>query len=784
MVPHSVSAMWSAIAPGLGNHLWQSTLFACVAGLLTMALRSNQARARYWVWMTASAKFLIPFSLLVGLGCHLTWPHPRAASKTRVYVAMEQASLPFAEPMAMESRTLTKLSRAMVPPGPQPSIRADLARLVPGILMGVWLCGFVAVLLRWWMRWRHVAAVLRAGQPLVVGREVEMLRRLQQHEIGGMRRPIDMVETSGSLEPGIFGIARPVLMWPEGISAKLDDAHLQAVLTHELWHVRRGDNLAAAMHMLVEAIFWFYPLVWWLGKRLSEERERACDEEVLQLCNRREIYAESILKVCEFCVASPLSCVSGVTGADLKKRIMQIMTEHVGRKLNLSRKLLLATVGLTAIGVPIIAGTLNASISLAQVAHPTKVIAAVSKAAMAMKTVEPMLAAAIEAKAEPQASPVARDASTPASTTAAQEPGDIAGDWQGTLQWAAQGDRPGGKLRIIVKIAKAANGGWSALDYSIDQNPQGMSCSNVSLREGIFSYAIPSIDGSYQGRLSPDRNSIAGQWTQGGSSLPLVYVRATKETAWEIPAPPAPPTPMAADANPAFEVATIKPSNPDQPGNYFQVRGRNFVVHNESLASLIEFAYGVQAKQIVNAPDWVDKDKYDIHAVPDGEGQPNSRQWKTMLQKLLADRFALTFHHEKRELAVFALTVGKDGPKNLAVNPSAGPLPGLFFAGTPGGISLPARNATMAEFAQVMQEAVLDRPVVDQTGLTPRYDFMLKWAPDESQFGGHPPPASDDPSAPPNLFTAVQEQLGLKLEAVKLPVDVIVIDQAKKSTAD
>ena len=205
---------------------------------------------------------------------------------------------------------------------------------------------------------------MREAVPLREGREVEALRRLER--IGGMPKRIEMLLSRASLEPGIFGIARPVLVWPEGISERLEDAHLEAILAHELWHVRRRDNLAAAMHMMVEAIFWFHPLVWWLGARLIEERERACDEEVLELGSERQVYAESILKVCEFCVGSPLACVSGVTGADLKKRIVHIMSEHVARKLDFSRKLLLSAAGLVAVALPVLFGLINATPSRAQ----------------------------------------------------------------------------------------------------------------------------------------------------------------------------------------------------------------------------------------------------------------------------------------------------------------------------------------------------------------------------------------------------------------------------------
>ena len=176
----------------------------------------------------------------------------------------------------------------------------------------------------------------------------------------GIRKPIDLLLSPATLEPGIFGIVKPVLVWPKGISERLDDAQLEAILAHEVWHVRRRDNLAAAIHMVVEAIFWFHPLVWWLGSRLVDERERACDEEVLESGSDRQVYAESILKTCEFCVESPLACVSGVTGADLKKRIVRIMTERMANKLSFGRKLLLAGVGVAAVAGPVVFGLVNA----------------------------------------------------------------------------------------------------------------------------------------------------------------------------------------------------------------------------------------------------------------------------------------------------------------------------------------------------------------------------------------------------------------------------------------
>lgn len=364
---------------------------------------------------------------------------------------------------------------------------------------------------------------------------------------------------------------------------------------------------------------------------------------------------------------------------------------------------------------------------------------------------------------------------TAPATNATHASDDIAGDWQGTL-------KAGKDLRIVFKITKD-DGRLKVVGYSIDQGPQPMNAANVVQQGSDLRFEVPGVGGSYQGKLSSDGSTITGTWTQG-QPLPLVLVRATKETAWDIPEPPKPLPPMAADADPAFEVATIKPSDPAIPGDWFRVRGRNFTTHNITLAGLIKFAYGVHGKQILNQPDWMDKDAYDISAVPDAEGQPSDKQWKSMLRKLMADRFKLVFHEDQRELQVFAVTVAKDGPKNMAENTSGGGLPSLFFQGTKGGLLLPAKNATMKDFTGLLQEVVLDKPVVDQTGLKGRYDFNLKWAPDESQFGGHVPPASDAPDAPPGLFTAVQEQIGLKIDPTKAKVDVMVIDSAEKPSAN
>lgn len=343
MTPNSLT---SAL-PALGNHLWQSTLFAFALWLVTLLWRKNQARARYWLWLAASLKFLVPFSLLIGLGSQLAARHVPQETQTTFYWAMEQVSQPFThQPLPSIYATAPA------------NISSGSMDLLATLLAAAWLCGTVVVLLLWLVRWRRISAVVQAAPPLHEGREVEALRRLES--LAGMKKPMQMLSSRASLEPGIFGILKPVLLWPEEISERLSDEHLEAILAHELWHVRRHDNLAAAVHMVVQAIFWFHPLLWWLGARLIEERERACDEGVLATGSQRQVYAESILKTCEFCVEAPLACVSGVTGSDLKKRIVRIMTQHLAEKLGFSKKLLLAAIGAVTIAGPVIFGLLHA----------------------------------------------------------------------------------------------------------------------------------------------------------------------------------------------------------------------------------------------------------------------------------------------------------------------------------------------------------------------------------------------------------------------------------------
>lgn len=364
-------------------------------------------------------------------------------------------------------------------------------------------------------------------------------------------------------------------------------------------------------------------------------------------------------------------------------------------------------------------------------------------------------------------------AQTPPAQAAAENAAkSLTGTWQGTLH-------AGRDLRVVVKIANDGKGTYKAQIFSIDQSGQPLPADSIALDGSAVKMALSLFGANFEGTLSKDGNTIDGNWSQGASSLPLLLTRATPETAWAIPAPPPPIPPMADDANPSLEVATIKLSRPGQHGKNFGFNGHEFLAMNTDLNDLLALAYSVDTKQIVNAPDWAGTELFDIEGIPDAPGRPNLQQSGVMMAKLLVDRFQLKFHRETRELSVYAITVAKDGPK---MTRDTGPANGVLGFGFRNLGDLFVRNLTMKDFATQMQASVLDRPVVDQTGLTGRYDFELKWTPDDSQFtqfrsaGIVVPPNSDQANAPPNLYTAIQQQIGLKITATRAPDEVIVID--------
>jgi uncharacterized protein (TIGR03435 family) len=237
------------------------------------------------------------------------------------------------------------------------------------------------------------------------------------------------------------------------------------------------------------------------------------------------------------------------------------------------------------------------------------------------------------------------------------------------------------------------------------------------------------------------------------------------------------PKPMARDADPGWEVVTVRPSDPNETNQAFHVEGRHVLIQRETVEYMLMVAYGLQRNQIANAPDWVKTENFDADGVPDTDGQPSVPQFQVMVRKLLEQRFGLKAHKEQREMEVYALRVGKDAPKLTPSKSDPNTLPSQDIYGKGVGRVLKFTNVSMGDFALMMLFEV-QRPIVNQTGLNGRYDFDLRFTKDEQAA------AAAEANAPPGLFTAVQEQLGLKLDAVKAPAPVLVVDHVERPGAN
>ena len=554
------------------DHLWQSTFFAAAVWLLTLAFRKNRAPVRYGLWLVASLKFLIPFAILFQLGSKVPVVPPSELS-----FVMEEFTQPFT-PMASNSLPITP-------------------NYLPLLLSAVWLCGFLTVTSSWIASWRKLRLTVRDATELHLDTNL----------------PVKVMTCSARLEPGVFGILSPVLLLPEGVTNRLSSNQLQAIITHELCHVKRHDNLTAAIHMAVEAVFWFHPLVWFIEQKLIEERERACDEEVLRVTGEPQIYAEGIISVCKFYLESPVVCMSGVTGSNLGTRIEEIMAHRIKPNLNLTKKLLLACAGIAAVTIPILIGTLYI--------------------------------------------PEVRAQSKPSGSTP-------------------------------------------------------------------LTYAVASI------KLS----------------------------------------------EPGLQNASVGPG----PGGGIKIM-------NKQLKYLVTFAYDVKEFQVFGGPGWSDSERYDIIAKPDSAGATDPMkmnetqraqfmdQQRERMRNLLAERFQLKLHIEKKPLPVYALILAKGGSKLHETKEDDHT--GANMRSGRG--SLEGTRVTVQMISSSLSK-ILGRPVIDRTNLTGKYDFKIGFA----DFNPSTNPEDSASSESGSIFTALQQKLGLKLEATKAPVDTIVIDHAEKPSAN
>jgi len=298
----------------LADHLWQSTWFALGAWLLTLTVRGD-AKLRYWIWLAASLKFLVPFSILTLLGRQL------------VLQVEDEALLPLVQHVA-----------------------APLT----------WMAGSFLLLAHWIRRWTLTRTLVRES--------------VACEAVDDLGLPIPVRCTNALDEPGVVGILAPVLLIPAHLFAKLTPTELRCVVAHELWHVRRRDNLTASMHSLVQILFWFHPLVWWIGARLVETREHACDEGALRDGADSTTYAAAILRVCRHSVEARALCVASAAGGDLKARIRSIMSRRGAPRFRAIRQVLLAGALAGCVVLPVTAGITVVSASQLQVAAGTRAI--------------------------------------------------------------------------------------------------------------------------------------------------------------------------------------------------------------------------------------------------------------------------------------------------------------------------------------------------------------------------------------------------------------------------
>lgn len=325
--------MASSILVALANHLWQSTLFAVIAGCSTLFFSKNGARVRYLMWLAASVKFLVPFALLTAIGAQIPWTLG-SVHRIELFSLAAQMSAPI---VVGDDRVMADVAHG-----------GSYSVALPIALGGIWALGVLFIATRWFARWLLIR------------------RALQGSTETRLAFVVPVRSSSLQFEPAVVGIVRPVLLIPRGIEQRLTPEEMRAVLAHEHCHVAWGDNRAGAIQMLVEALFWFHPLVWWIGSRLVDERERACDEWVLAGGHPPENYAEGILKVCEYYLQSRMECVAGIGGASLKQRIEAIVQNRLVKRLSRVQKVLMASAAGATIAMPIGVGVLTSPQAYAQ----------------------------------------------------------------------------------------------------------------------------------------------------------------------------------------------------------------------------------------------------------------------------------------------------------------------------------------------------------------------------------------------------------------------------------
>ena len=340
MTTHLWLEEWSSwLWPWILLHLWESTLFVALVALAVRILRLEPARTRCCFWLLAALKLLFPSVILGWLVSEIPLGLP--------VFSPPSLEAPVYGSQASESyRPIHEILEPLLlsqPFATQPQSEG-VQNALYGTLTLIWLTGFIFFTARWWGRNLRLVRTIRAGRRIGSGRETRALKRVRSWLL--LNREVEVVVSSQFTEAGLWGIRKPVILLPEGATSQLSDDELAAVLMHELVHLERRDNLVVFLQRALTCLLWFYPLTWLIDRKLVEERERACDEEVLRLRQSPETYVSGILKVVRACLEGRMAGVASIAGSSLKRRINDILFVAPPRKLSLRGCALTAVLGI------------------------------------------------------------------------------------------------------------------------------------------------------------------------------------------------------------------------------------------------------------------------------------------------------------------------------------------------------------------------------------------------------------------------------------------------------
>ena len=345
----------------------------------------------------------------------------------------------------------------------------------------------------------------------------------------------------------------------------------------------------------------------------------------------------------------------------------------------------------------------------------------------------------------------------------------INGTWQGTLPIS---DNP----RVAFKLAKADDGSLQGVFYQIDKSSSGIALTSITFTPPDLSVQQVNADISYRGKLSADGKSVAGTWTRDKHSYPLTLILATPETLWKHNDPAALP-PMSPTADPAFEVAAIRPSPPDAKGSSMSLKTRDFTAKNRSVRDMIEFSYQLSDRQISGGPSWMDDAKFDITAKPDTEGLPSIDQHRLMIRKLLASRFQFQNHIVQQTFPVYALTRDDKAPKLPHSDPEFDGYNSCYVKNLPDGqTEVHCVGMSMPLLADLLMRVIPDRQIVDETGLDGYFEFSMRALTSDLN--------SNQTDEWADAYRRALQPLGLKLVPKRKALDVIVIDHLEKPSAN